>query len=99
MTYSYYNRLTKAQQKIACKIDSLVPITLTELSALKELIAELQQQLSLENVQLVARSCQQLRFSGVRVHMLEKRRHDDYSELHGLYEPVELTRACAKIYV
>ena len=31
--------------------------------------------------------------------MLERRPHNDYGELHGLYEPVERTRPRAKIYV
>ena len=107
MAYSYYSRFTQAQKKIARKSDALPALRLTGLTELKDIAEELKQQLSLENLQrvegisqsLMDAICKQLQFSSVRVHVLERRPHDDSGELHGLYEPVEQTRPRAKIYV
>ncbi len=107
MAYPHYNRFTQMQRKVASKSDSLPPIRFTKLTELQQLVAELQEQLSLENLEFVERSsqhlidaiCSQLKFASTRVHVLERRPHDDYSELHGLYEPVDETRARARIYV
>ncbi len=78
-----------------------------KLMELRKITEELKCQLQLENLQFVERSsqhlidaiCEQLKFSSVRVHVLERRPHDDMSELHGLYEPIELSRPRARIYV
>lgn len=107
MAYSYYNRFTQAQKKIARKSDALPAIKLMQLLALQKISEEINRQLSLENLQFVERSsqhlvdsiCQQLNFSSARVHVLERRPHDDASELHGLYEPIEQSRPRARIYV
>ena len=107
MAYSHYNRFTKTQRKIAGKSDSLPLIKFKELVPLQQLSAEIHKQLLLENLEFVERAsqhlinaiCSQLDFSGVRIHVLEIRPHDDDSELHGLYEPVDETRLRARIYV
>ena len=107
MAYSHYNRFTKTQRKIASKSDSLPLIKFKELAPLQQLSAEIHKQLLLENLEFVERAsqhlinaiCSQLDFSGVRIHVLERRPHDDDSELHGLYEPVDETRLRARIYV
>ncbi len=107
MAYSYYNRFTQAQKKIARKSDALPAIKLMQLLALQKISEEINRQLSLENLQFAERSsqhlvdsiCQQLNFSSARVHVLERRPHDDASELHGLYEPIEQSRPRARIYV
>ncbi len=107
MAYMHYHRFTKAQRKVASKSDSLLPIKLYELVILQPLAAEIHNQLSLRNLEFVERTsqhlidaiCSQLEFSDVRVHVLETRPHDEDSELHGLYEPVDDTRSRARVYV
>jgi hypothetical protein len=107
MAYSHYHRFTKAQRKIVGKSDSLPMIKFTELVPLQQLTTEIHRQLALENLEFVERSsqqlidaiCLQLESSGARIHVLERRPHDEDSELHGLYEPVDETRPRARIYV
>lgn len=107
MAYPSYNRFTQAQRKIASNSDALPAIKLVQLIELQQIAEEINRQLSLENLQFVERSsqhlvdaiCLQLNFSSARIHVLERRPHDDASELHGLYEPVEESRPRARIYV
>lgn len=107
MAYSHYHRFSRAQKKLAGQSDALLPVKLSDRSSLQQLAKEIQHQLSLENLQFVERAsqhlidaiCSQLNFSDVRIHVLERRPHDEASELHGLYEPVDETRARARIYV
>ncbi len=107
MAFSHYHRFNKAQIKIANKSDSLPPVRFVQLAPLQQLSDEIHKQLSLENLEFVERSsqqlvdaiCAQLDFSSARIHVLERRPHDEQSELHGLYEPVDETRPRARIYV
>ena len=107
MAYSHYHRFTKAQKRIANKSDSLPQVSFSELEQLQQFTVEIHKQLSLENLEFVDRSsqnlvdaiCVQLKFPSVRVHVLERRPHDKESELHGLYEPVDETRLRARIYI
>ena len=107
MAYSHYHRFTKAQKRIANKSDSLPQVSFSELEPLQQFTVEIHKQLSLENLEFVDRSsqnlvdaiCVQLKFPSVRVHVLERRPHDKESELHGLYEPVDETRLRARIYI
>ncbi|MFK7795316.1 MAG: hypothetical protein AB8B89_08210 [Gammaproteobacteria bacterium] len=107
MAYPSYNRFTRAQKEIARNSDALPAVKLNQLIELQQMAQEINHQLSLENLQFVERSsqhlidaiCLQLNSSNVRVHVLERRPHDDASELHGLYEPVDESRPRARIYV
>jgi hypothetical protein len=107
MAFLHYHRFTKSQRKIVDKSDSLPHVKFTQLVPLKELTTEIHMQLSLENLEFVERSsqhlvdaiCSQLDFPAARIHVLERRPHDEESELHGLYEPVDETRPRARIYV
>jgi len=107
MAFTHYNRFTKAQTRIANKSDSLPLIKFTQVESLQELAIKIHKQLLLENLEFVERAsqqlvdaiCSQLKFPDVRIHVLESRPHDDESELHGLYEPVEESRPRARIYV
>tara|TARA_R110002049_G_scaffold225521_1_gene397432 strand:- start:52713 stop:53207 length:495 start_codon:yes stop_codon:yes gene_type:complete len=107
MAYSHYHRFTKTQRKIASKSDALPPVKFSEVVLLQKHTLEIQKQLTLENLEFVERAsqhlidavCEQLEFSGARIHVLERRPHDDDSELHGLYEPVDEGRLRARIYV
>ncbi len=107
MAYSYYHRLTKMQQKIYRESDKLTTVKLDEMKYLTTLTQVLQEQLPTGNVEIVERCsqelidaiCQQLRFVSARINVLERRPHNNYGELHGLYEPVDKGRPRAKIYV
>ncbi len=107
MAYSHYHRFSRTQIKIASQSDALIPVKLRDRSSLQKIAKEIQNQLTLENLELVERAsqhlvdaiCLQLKFSDVRIHVLERRPHDEASELHGLYEPVDEARARARIYV
>ena len=107
MAYSYYHRLTKKQQKIYRASDAMIAVKFKELIELRDLVQTLKQQLPLGNVDavescsqaLVNALCEQLRFPSAKINVLERRPHNNYGELHGLYEPVERTRPRAKIYV
>ncbi len=107
MAYSYYHRLTKSQQKIYRSSDALKSVQLSDMKYLKTLTEVLQEQLPIGNVDIVERCsqelvdaiCQQLRFVSAKINVLERRPHNNYGELHGLYEPVDRGRPRAKIYV
>ncbi|MEM7304531.1 MAG: hypothetical protein AAF372_03265 [Pseudomonadota bacterium] len=82
-------------------------VRFNELDELREIAEQLRQQLPTGNVDVVENCsqalvdvfCRQLRFPNARINVLERRPHNHYGELHGLYEPVEQTRPRAKIYV
>ena len=107
MAYSYYHRLSKRQQKIYRASDVMTAVHLNELSELKKLTKKLKHQLPSGQIEvvencsqnLVSALCEQLHFPSAKINVLERRPHNNYGELHGLYEPVELTRPRAKIYV
>ncbi len=60
MAFSHYHRFNKAQIKIANKSDSLPPVRFVQLAPLQQLSDEIHKQLSLENLEFVERSSQQL---------------------------------------
>lgn len=105
MAYSYYHRLTKRQQKIYRESDKLTSVRLDEMKYLKTLTQVLEEQLPIGNVDIVERCsqelidaiCQQLQFVSAKINVLERRPHNNYGELHGLYEPVDKGRPKAKI--
>ena len=107
MAYAYYHRLTKSQQKIYRSSDALKTITLEDDRYLKVLTQTLEQQLPSGKAEIVESCCQelidalcqQLNFVSARIYVLERRPHNNYGELHGLYEPVDRGRPRAKIYV
>lgn len=107
MAYSYFYRLSRRQQKIYLKSETINTVRLKDIDELKLITQKLEQQLPTGDVVLVEDCsqalvntlCQQLRFASARINVMERRPHNDYGELHGLYEPVERTRPRAKIYV
>lgn len=107
MAYSYFYRLSKKQQKIYLKSEAMTSVRLDDLQELKKITKQLMQELPTGNVErvegcsqaLINALCEQLRFPSARINVLERRPHNNYGELHGLYEPVERTRPRAKIYV
>ncbi|MEM8843854.1 MAG: hypothetical protein AAGB35_02315 [Pseudomonadota bacterium] len=107
MTYSYYHRLSRKQQKIYRASDALAVVKIEQLIELKVLTEALKLQLPTGQVDIVEKCsqalvnalCEQLRFPSAKINVLERRPHNNYGELHGLYEPVERARPRAKIYV
>ncbi len=112
MTLAYYRRFNKTQKTIARKSDALNPIAIKNRQDFPVCLQQLEAHLKMGNVALVERSSQQIvdaicqplrcgnmRVSSARVHVLEQRPHDDYGELHGLYEPVDHARIRARLYV
>lgn len=107
MSYSYFNRLNKTQKKIYLASDKITQVKLPNLKALQNSALELKQVLPDANVVAVEHSCQnltdhlskELKLVAARIHVLERRPHNNYGELHGLYEPVDQGRARGQIYV
>ena len=97
MAFSYYNNLTQYQKRIYRRSDRIEKIALHSPSLLKPLVTDLQQALRAEDKAAVQTACQQLTTAlvndlaapPVRIKVLATRPHDDYGELHGLYEPAE----------
>ena len=107
MTYAYFNRLSKAQQKIYRASDKIKSVKLDNLSSLKQNATQVEQSLASASVELVEQSsqilvdriCEQLTFATACIHVLERRPHNNYGELHGLYEPIDGHRKRGHIYV
>ena len=107
MPYAYYNRLNKAQKKIYLASEKITGVKLENLTSLQACSLELERALLIANVIEVEQCCQNLtdqicaglRLATARIHVLERRPHNDFGELHGLYEPVDRSRLRGQIYV
>ncbi len=107
MSYAYFNRLNKTQKKIYLASDKITRIELPNAGVLQGSALEIKRVLPQANVVAVEASCQtlsdhlcaELDALKPRVHVLERRPHNNYGELHGLYEPVDIGRARGQIYV
>ena len=107
MAYAYFRNLSKAQKKIyqasnkvhALPIDTHPELHLhtTELSNALKLGNVIQVEMTSQN--LIDALFEQLDVAKVHVHVLERRPHNQYGELHGLYEPIDEDRLRARIYV
>lgn len=97
MPFDYYNRLSKRNQAIYRQSDRLTDVTLKMPRALQPGIPILQQALldddrravELASKGLVVGLCADLDVPPVNVKVLAVRPHNDYAELHGLYEGAE----------
>ncbi|MCS3902475.1 hypothetical protein J2T55_000479 [Methylohalomonas lacus] len=97
MVFDYYNRLSKRNQAVYRQSDALTEVKLANPEALRPGIPLLQQALENEDraaVELACRGfcagfCADIKVTPVRVRVLAVRPHNDYAELHGLYEPAE----------
>lgn len=97
MAFDYYNRLSKRNQAVYRRSDGLTEVKLANSEALRPGIPLLQQALENEErraVELASRGfCAgfgaDLKVPPVMVRVLAVRPHDDYAELHGLYEPAD----------
>jgi len=95
MPYSYYNQLTAKDKKIYRASDNILNVSLKESDQLLLLVRDVQSALKSKEKRLVLRASQalvnqltqQLEIPPIKVKVLTSRPHNNYGELHGLYEP------------
>lgn len=95
MVFSYYNRLTRAKQRIYRKSDEVSSILLTSASSFYPLVGVLVGALKSEDRLRTEKICQELvsaitaslKVPALRVEVLAARPSRTWGELHGLYTP------------
>jgi hypothetical protein len=93
MPFAYYARLSRSQQAVYRRSDSITEIILARPAELQPLVASLQDALASEerlptqsaSAQLIAGLAEGLALPLVRVEVLAARPHAGWGELHGLY--------------
>jgi hypothetical protein len=106
MVFSYYNRLTRTQQRIYQRSDEIGSIRLPAITAFSLLVQRLGGALEGENLRDIEAACQELvsaitvslRVDSVKVEVMAVRPSRSWGELHGLYNPKQARRP-AKITV
>jgi hypothetical protein len=106
MVFSYYNRLTRAQQRVYRRSDEIGSIRLPAITTSKLLVQRLAEALEGENRRNIEAACQELaaaitaslKVDSVRVEVMAVRPSRSWGELHGLYNPKQARRP-AKITV
>ncbi len=107
MPYSYYNRLPAKDKKIYRASDKISNVRLQDSGELLPFVREVQSALvskdktkvSRASQMLVNQLTQQLVIPPIKVKVLTSRPHNNYGELHGLYEPVAGKTKVAEISV
>lgn len=97
MVFAYYNRLTRAQQRIYRKSDEASTIPLPQAALLHPLVEELTEALTREDrrkteavsQELVSALTARLKVAPVHLEVLAVRPSRSWGELHGLYTPAE----------
>ena len=97
MVFAYYNRLTRAEQRIYDKSDQVGTLHLPQAAVLQPLTAKLADTLKREDRQrtegisqeLVSGLTARLQVPPVQVEVLAARPSRTWGELHGLYTPAE----------
>lgn len=97
MAFDYYHRLSKRNQAVYRQSDGLIEVRLSQPEVLRPAIPILQKALAEEDkvaAELACRGlcagiCADLRVAPLTVRVLAVRPHNDYAELHGLYEPAD----------
>ena len=105
MPFAYYNNLSKAQQAIYDASDKISSIKLPRPRQCYKLVDHVCQSLMDEKRQPLEKSCRalmrellgQLEVHPVAIEILSSRPHNNYGELHGLYERFESPRQWPKI--
>lgn len=100
MVFSYYGRLTRAQQRTYRRSDGITRVALPDAAALAPLVEALEKALALEDRHRTVRACQSLaeallgalKAPPLRVEVLAARPSNHWGELHGLYTPSERDR-------
>lgn len=107
MPYSYYNKLPAKDKKIYRASDKIASVSLKNSNELVPLVREVQSALNSKekakvlhaSQALVNQLTQQLLIPPIKVKVLTSRPHNNYGELHGLYEPVTGKTKVAEISV
>jgi hypothetical protein len=103
--FAYYDRLSAESKRTYRKSDSLDRVAVPDVDTLQPLARAIEPALGAANRAVVERACQALvdalnaRLGTPRVTMrvLERRPSNSEGELHGLYEPDEVTGGAARI--
>lgn len=106
MVFSYYNRLSRAQQRMYRRSDEIGSIRLPSITTFGLLVQRLAEALESGDRRSIESSCQQLvsaitvslKVGSVRVEVMAVRPSRSWGELHGLYNPKQGRRS-AKITV
>ncbi len=105
--FAYYDRLSAASKRTYRRSDEIERIELPDVAALRPLAAAIEPALAAADRAALERACRvlvdavvdQLAAPRVVTRVLERRPSDDWGELHGLYEPDEVTGGAARISV
>ena len=105
MRFSYYDRLSAQSKRTYRRSDEIRSVALPDAPSLVALARAIEPALAGESRAAVERACQalvdainaQLATPPVTVRILERRPANSYGELHGLYDPDEVTGGVAKI--
>ncbi len=107
MPFAYYDRLSAPSKRTYRESDEIRRVALPDAAALLPLARAIEPALAGESRAAVERACQalvdainaQLATPRVHVRVLERRPADSGGELHGLYDPDEVTGGVARISV
>jgi hypothetical protein len=107
MRFAYYDSLSSGSKKTYRKSDALLRVEVPDIQALLPLARAIEPALAAEDRRAVERACQalvdainaRLQTPPVRMNVLERRPSNSGGELHGLYEPDEVTGGVAKISI
>jgi len=107
MRFAYYETLSADSKRTYRKSDALLRVDVPDLASLTPLARAIEPALAAEDRKAVERACQalvdainaRLETPPVRMNVLERRPSNSGGELHGLYEPDEVTGGVAKISV
>ena len=107
MPYSYYRKLPASDKKIYRASDKISNVCLKDLDELLPLVKGVQAALKSKDKaavhntsqMLVNQLTQQLTIPPIKIKVLTSRPHNNYGELHGLYEPVSNKFRVAEISV
>lgn len=107
MVFAYYSRLTRAQQRIYRASDAIEAVPVPDVEPLRALMPGLAAALQAEDRAATERACahlagglcQRLKVPPVAVSVLAARPHDNWGELHGLYEPLDGRRSRITVWM
>jgi len=107
MPYSYYQRLAASEKKIYRASDQISNVSLKDSTNLLPFVRNVRSALKSKQKAkvlnasqvLVNQLTQQLEIPAIKVKVLTSRPHNNYGELHGLYEPVSRKVKVAEVSV
>ena len=103
--FGYYDRLSADSKRTYRQSDAIERVEVPEVGSLSPLVLAIEPALAAAQRSAVERSCQaladalnaRLKAPRVAVRVLERRPSNNAGELHGLYEPDEVTGGAARI--